>query len=166
MFSLLHIQIIVEVAFFFAVLLLLWLLRRNIVKYRPIADGSAIAEIKRVMAESQEFSERFLSVMEKNTQALNNLLSELDEKRKQLAVQLDEAAAAVRTLKAAHAESDLYRSAISYEDVVQMLRQGMSREEALKRSGLSEDEINLVMELARTRAGQTQTTDSSPRDTL
>lgn len=154
MFSLFHLQIIIEVAFFVAILLLLAQIKRNIDRYRPLADGSAVADIKKMLAESRELSEGFLASIAQNKQALGQLAAELDEKHKKLTLLIAEADRAIDNLGSPRFPAETAGSAMSYDEVIDLLQKGVSRQEAAKVSGLSEDEINLVAELVRTRAGQ------------
>jgi len=152
--SLLHVQIIVEVVFFGAILFLLWRLKRDIEKYRPLADGSVMDHLKRIMADSQEFADGFVTQMEENKHALNKLARQLDEKEKRLATLLDKAETAMKQMNSERGDSESVLSAKRYDDVINLVQQGMNREEVSKQSGLTEGEITLIMELAQARTGQ------------
>jgi hypothetical protein len=152
--SLLHIQIIVEVVFFGAILFLLWRLKREMEKYRPLADGSVMEHLKKIMADSQDFANGFVTQMEENKRALNKLARQLDEKEKRLATLLDRAGAAMKQMDSKRGDSEPVLSAKRYDDVINLVQQGMNREEVSKQSGLTEGEITLIMELARARTGQ------------
>lgn len=154
MLSLLHVQIIVEVVFLGAILILLWRLKGDIEKYRPLADGSVMDRLKKIMADSQEFADGFVTQMEENKHALNRLARQLDEKEKRLAVLLDKAEAAMKQMDSRRGDSEPVLSAKRYDDVINLVQKGMDREEVSKHSGFTEDEIALIMELARTRTGQ------------
>ena len=150
----LHVQIIVEVVFFGAILFLLWRLKRDIEKYRPLADGSVMDHLKRIMADSQEFADGFVTQMEENKHALNKLARQLDEKEKRLATLLDKAETAMKQMNSERGDSESVLSAKRYDDVINLVQQGMNREEVSKQSGLTEGEITLIMELAQARTGQ------------
>jgi hypothetical protein len=152
--SLLHVQIIIEVVFFGAILFLLWRLKRDIEKYRPLADGSVIDHLKKIMADSQELANGFVTQMEESKHALNKLARQLDEKEKRLAVLVDKAETVMKQIDSGRGDSEPVLSAKRYDDVINLVHQGMNREEASKRSGFTEDEITLIMELARARTGQ------------
>ncbi len=154
MLSLLHVQIMVEAVFFAAILFLLWRLKRDIEKYRPLADGSVINKLTKIMADSQEFTNGFVMQMEENKHALNKLARQLDEKEKRLVVLVDQAEAAIKQINSGWGDSAPVLSEKRYDDARNMVQQGMSQEEASKQSGLTEGEIDLIMELSRTRTGQ------------
>jgi ATP-dependent protease HslVU (ClpYQ) peptidase subunit len=152
--SSLHVQIIVEVVFFGAILFLLWRLKREIEKYRPLADGSVMDHLKKIMADSQEFADGFVTQMEESKQALNRLARQLDEKEKRLSMLVDKAEAAMKQMNSERGDSESVLSTKRYDDVINLVQQGMNREEVSKQSGLTEGEITLIMELARARTGQ------------
>ena len=154
MLSLPYFQIIAEGVFFVAILFLLWRLKRDVEKYRPLADGSIMDHLKKIMADSQEFANGFVTQMEENKHALKELARQLDEKEKRLAALLDKAEAAMKQMNSDRGDSEPVLSAKQYGDVINLVKQGMTREEASKQSGLTEGEINLIMELARSRTGQ------------
>jgi flagellar motility protein MotE (MotC chaperone) len=151
---LLHVQIIVEVVFFGAILFLLWRLKRDIDKYRPLADGSIMDHLNKIMADSQEFADGFVAQVEENKHALNKLARKLDEKEKRLATLLDKTEAAMKQMDSRRGDPEPVLSAKRYDEVINLVQQGMNREDASKHSGFTEDEIALIMELARARTGQ------------
>lgn len=153
MLSLLHVQIIIEVVFFVAILFLLWRLKGNIDKYRPLADGSVMDRLNKIMADSQEFANGFVMQMEESKQAISRLARQLEEKEKRLAVLLDRAEAVMKQMDSGRGASEPALSAKRYDDVINLVRQGMKLEEVSKRSGLTEDEISLIMELAQAGTG-------------
>jgi ATP-dependent protease HslVU (ClpYQ) peptidase subunit len=152
--SLPYIQIIVEGVFFGAILFLLWRLKKDIEKYRPLADGSTMDNLKKIMADSQEFANGFVTQMEENKHALKELAHQLDEKEKRIAVLLDKAEATMRQMNSDRGNSEPVLSAKRYGDVINLVKQGMTQEEASKHSGFTEGEINLIMDLARGRTGK------------
>lgn len=154
MLSLLHVQIMVEAVFLGAILFLLWRLKRDIEKYRPLADGSVMNHLLKIMADSQEFADGFVMQMEENKHALNKLARQLAEKERSLAVLVDQAEAAIKKINSGQGDSATVLSEKRYDDVINLVQQGMNQEEASKQSGLTEGEIDLIMELARARSEQ------------
>jgi hypothetical protein len=147
----LHIQIIVEIVFFGVILLLLWQMKRDLERYRPLADAAAMDLLKKGMAESQEFAEKFVTQMEENKQALSRLSRQLDEKEKRLSALVDQAEAVISQMHAGRDTVGTGSSEKRYDDAINWVRQGMSREEVSKQSGLTDGEIGLIMELSRAR---------------
>jgi CRP-like cAMP-binding protein len=146
--SYLPVQIIVEVVFFSAVFVLLWRLKRDIEKYRALADGSVMEHLNRIMADSQEFAGGFVTQVEESKLALSRLARQLDEKEKKLALLIDRAEAVMKQLDSGRGASETPLSAKRYDDVIHLVRKGMSREDVAKYSGLTEDEITLILELS------------------
>lgn len=150
----LHVQIIVEMVFFGAILFLLWRLKREIGKYRPLADGSVMDPLKRIMADSQDFARGFVSLMEENKHALTSLARQLDDRERRLATLLKEAESVIKRLDSGQGKSEAPSSTKRYDDAINLIQQGMNREEVSKHSGLTEGEISLIMELSQARTGQ------------
>ena len=106
------------------------------------------------MTESREMTTRFTTLTDNNIQALNKLIRQLDDKEKTLIMLLEETEVAIKKLEGARCKPETAPAADRYDDVVQMVHQGLSREEILKRSGFTEGEIDLVIELAKARTGK------------
>lgn len=154
MLSLLHIQIIIEVAFFGAILCLLWRLKRDLGKHRLLADGSGMDHLKQSMVDSQAFVNAFMMQMEESKHALSSLAHQLDEKEKSLTILLGQAETVITTMNSARDDSRPDLSDRRYDNVIELVRQGVPQEEISKQSGLAEDEINLIRELLRARMGR------------
>lgn len=152
MLSLLHIQIIVDIAFFVTILLLLRRLNKKIAQRSPTADVSTISELKKIITDSGNSANQFMTFMDENKQQLNKLVKQLDDKERKLVMLLEEAETVLQKLSSQKANSESDAIYNQYDDVIKMARQGMSLEEIAKRSGVTEGEINLVMEL--TKAGK------------
>lgn len=151
--SLLPYQIVIDIAFFATIVLLLYQLHRRIAKKKPAVDTAMVQELKKIMKESQESADRFLKVVEENEMALNQLVRRLDDKEKKLIILLEEAEALIKEMDAKKVASRSVNSSERYEDLLKMIRQGLGREELINKSGFTETEINLVMELAKTGDG-------------
>lgn len=151
MFSWIHLQIAVEAVFLIAIVFMLWRLSRHIDKYRPLADGSVLAELKQITTDSQASADGFLSLLEENKQTLGRLSRQLDEKERRLVILNEQAEATLKKLHDERVKLEGVFSAKRYDDVGDMARQGATREELAKKSGLTEDELSLVMAFARAK---------------
>ncbi len=149
--SLSYFQIVIDVVFFVTVLLLLHRLSGKIDKRRPAVNASEMDEFKDVMRESQTVTQQFVDAIEENVRALNSLSHQLDEKEKRLAALLARADSAIKSMEIKKGKPETVPPMEGYEGVVKMVQQGLSREEVSKRTGVSEGEVNLVMELVRAR---------------
>jgi DNA-binding NarL/FixJ family response regulator len=152
--SSLHFQIIIDIIFFVTILILLRQLNKRIERDRPVIDESIVLEFKKLMTESQDFTNHFIGVVEENEQRLNKLSRQLDNKEKKLIILIEEAEALINkvgsqktTIEKAY--SDEERS----KHIIQMIQEGRSREEVAKQLNVTEGEINLIMALEQIKAG-------------
>jgi hypothetical protein len=152
--TLLHFQIIIDAVFFIVILILLWQLKRSVAKNHPLANDSAIQDLKKIMAESREFADEFMAAIEENKSALYKLARQLDDKAKHLMALLDEAERSTKRIESCRESSLPASTKGKYDDVLKMIQQGMSLEEVARKSGFTEGEINLVMELSRARTDE------------
>ena len=95
MLSSLHFQIIIDIIFFVTIVILLRQLNKRIVKNPPVIDESIVREFKKLMTDSQDFTNHFLRVVEENEQRLNKLSRQLDNKEKRLIILIEEAEALI-----------------------------------------------------------------------
>ncbi|MCX5854681.1 MAG: DUF2802 domain-containing protein [Deltaproteobacteria bacterium] len=153
MLSLLNLQIIIDLVFFVTILILLSQLNKNISKNSSTVDTSLIQELEKIVTESYHSTNRFIEAIDESKQVLNKLFLQLDDKGKKLTVLIGEAEMHIKKLDLEKNVSEPVSSEKRYDDVIQMVQQGMSREEVSKRLGFTEGEIGLIVDLARTRTG-------------
>lgn len=151
MISILQFQIMFDVVFFVLIMLLLRQLHRRIAKIPPAVDEAKVLEVKKIVMDSQEYTNQFLKTVEENELRLNKLARQLDDKEKKLMILLEEVETLMKNMDSRKASPGPVCANERYDDLLKMLRQGISREEIAKRSGFTEGEINLVMELGKTR---------------
>jgi hypothetical protein len=151
--TLLHIQIIIDAVFFMAILILLWQLKVSIAKNNPLPGSTAIEDLKKIMTESREYADEFMTAIEENKSALHKLTRQMDDKAKHLMSLLEEAEKTAKRIEYCR-EQSLTSTKGKYDDVLKMIQQGMNLEEITKKSGFSEGEVNLVKELSKSRPDQ------------
>lgn len=149
--SILHYQMIVDAVFFVTVLVLLHRLSRKVAARHPAVDLQAMQEFKRVMSESQEITDQFLTALADNVRVLDKMIHQLNDREKALVMLLAEADASIKGLEGGKAVPTDVTPADRYADVVRMVQQGLNREEVARRSGFTEGEVALVMDLVRAR---------------
>ena len=154
MLSSLPFQIIIDIVFFVTIIILLRQLNKRLVKDPPVIDESIVREFKKLMTDSQDFSNQFLRVVEENEQRLNTISRQLDNKEKRLIILIEEAEALLNKVDSQKTttqkiDSDEERS----KHIIQMIREGRSQEEVAKRLGVTEGEINLITALEQIKAG-------------
>jgi hypothetical protein len=154
MISLPQIQILIDFAFFVTIVLLLCQLNKRMVKQPPPINQKAVCELEKIILDSQEYVNHFLRVVEENETAMNKLIRQLDNKEQKLIMLIEQAEALASQIDSRKTASEPISSSEKYDDILKMIQQGLSHEEMAKRSGLTEGEINLVVELSHARAGR------------
>lgn len=151
MFSSINFQIIIDLVFFVTIVLLLHHLNKNISKKPPVVDVSLIHELRKILMESHESTNQFLESIEESKQVLNKLFIQLDDKEKKLTALVGEADTFIKKMNITKSESEPASLENKYDHVIEMVQRGLSRDEVSRRSGFTEAEVNLIVELARTR---------------
>lgn len=151
MLSLLLIQIIVDILFFVAILILLRQLNKKITQSSRTVDVSTISELKKIITDSENSANQFMTFMDDNKQQLNKFVKQLDDKERNMVMLLEEAETALQKLSSQKAKSESDAKYNQYDDVIKMAQQGMSLKEIAKRSSVTEGEISLVMELTKAK---------------
>ena len=148
MLSSLHFQIIIDIIFFVTILILLRQLNKRIERGRPVIDESIVLEFKKLMTESQDFTNHFLGVIEENEQRLNKLSRQLDNKEKKLIILIEEAEALINKVDSRKTTTEkVYSDEERSKYIIQMIQDGNSREEIAKQLNVTEGEINLITAL-------------------
>lgn len=154
MLSSLPFQIIIDLIFFVTIVILLRQLSKRIVKTPPVIDESIVREFKKLMTDSQDHTNQFLKVVEENEQRFNKISRQLDNKEKRLIMLIEEAEALINKIdfrKTTNEKIDSNEERSKH--IIQMIREGKSREEVAKRLGITEGEINLITALEQIKAG-------------
>jgi hypothetical protein len=152
--SSLHFQIIIDIIFFITILILLRQLNKRIAKDPPVIDEAIVREFKKLMTESQDFTNHFLGVVEENEQRLNKLSRQLDNKEKRLIILIEEAEALINKVDSQKTTIEkVYSDEERSKHIIQMIQDGRSREEVAKQLSVTEGEINLITALEQIKAG-------------
>jgi hypothetical protein len=152
--SSLHLQIIIDIAFFITILILLRQLNKRIVKIPPVIDEKVVREFKKLMMDSQDSTNQFLRVVEEHEQQLNKLSRQLDNKENRLVILIEEAEVLIDKIDSQKTRTEkISPDEERSKQVLQMIQSGRSREEIVKRWGVTEGEINLITALEQIKAG-------------
>lgn len=145
---LLYIQILIDILLFVAIVVLVWQLKRKIDQTAVHADRPTITDLKAVMVDSEQFVNQYMKSIDENKDHLTKLIRQLDDKERKMVLLIEEADNALQKFDRQKKVAD---SPINdqYENISEMARQGLTVEEIAKRSGISEGEVNLVVELAK-----------------
>lgn len=149
-----HLQMIIDVIFFVTIFILLWQLNRKISHQRPPLDRKMLIELERMMARSQEQVNLFLKAVEEREQTINKLLRQLDSQEKKLLILIEQSESLADQKGHGKLGFESKSSSERYDHILKMMEHGLSPEEIAKRSGLTEGEIQLVIELANTRSSR------------
>jgi hypothetical protein len=152
--SSLHFQIIIDIIFFITIVILLRQLNKRIAKDPPVIDELIVSEFKKLMTESQNFTNQFLGVIEENEQRLNKLSRQLDNKEKRLIILIEEAESLISKVDYQKTTIEkVYSDEERSKHIIQMIQEGRSREEVAKQWNVTEGEINLITALEQIKAG-------------
>lgn len=152
--SLLHFQIIIDIAFFVVIMLLLRQLNKRMAKNRPGADGVAVGQLTKLMTESRDSADLFVREVRESEERLGKLARQLDNKEKRIVILIERAESLIQKLTSQQAGAEAVGpEGGKYEQIIQMVQEGQSREEVAKRLGVTIGEIDLVVELEQARAG-------------
>ena len=151
-----NLQVIIDIFFFITIVILLGQIHKRIVKQSPVIDESLISEFKKVLEDSQNYTNQFLKTVGENEQRLKMLSRQLDTKEKRLLILIEELEGLIN--KADRNNNASGTSSIDAErskQIGQMIREGRSREEMMKQFGMSEGELNLIVALEQIKANHT-----------
>ena len=152
--SLLHFQIIIDIAFFVVIMLLLRQLNKRMARNPPEGDGATVGELKKLMTDSQDSADLFLRTVQESEERLNKLARQLDNKEKRIVILIEEAESLIQKMASQQAKEESVGSdGEKYEQIIRMVQEGLSRAEVAKRLGVTIGEIDLVVELEQARAG-------------
>ncbi len=152
--SLLHFQIITDIAFFVVIMLLLRQLNKRIARKPPGGNGATVGELQKLMTDSQDSTDLFLRTVQESEERLNKLARQLDNKEKRIVILIEKAESLIQKMAFQQAKAEsVGADGEKYEQIIRMVQEGLSREAVAKRLGVAMGEIDLVVELDQARAG-------------
>lgn len=133
------------------IIILVIIFNREIKKRHIGPDENALIEFRKLLDESQASTNHLLDVMNESRKALKEIAYVLNEKEGQLRVLVEESRSEYEKLKSriTHTETDTLDK--RYEDVIAMVRQGLTTKEISQKLELTVGEIDLIIDLDRTR---------------
>jgi hypothetical protein len=150
--SLLHFQIIIDIAFFVVILFLLRQLSKRVARNPMEGDDAAVGELKKLMTESQDSADLFLRTVQESEERLNKLARQLDNKEKRIVILIEKAESLIQEMASQQTKAESGGSdGEKYEQIIRMVQEGLSREDVVKRLGVTIGEIDLVVELEQAR---------------
>jgi len=134
-----------------AIIILVVIVNREIKKRRSGPDENALMEFRKLLNESQTSTNHLLEVMNESRKSLKEIAYVLNEKEGQLRQLIEESKNEYERLKSGVSRTDIGTLDKRYEDVIAMVRKGLTTKEISQKLELTEGEINLIIDLDRTR---------------
>lgn len=134
------VQIGIDLTLLAAVVFLLW--RVNVGLKNPLikSNKDTLKEFKSLVRESQAASDTFLKTIEQSRLAFKQMALELEVKEQRVKALLDGSGGV---------SGGSTGTQKKYDNVVNMIARGMSRDQAAKATGFTEAEIGLILDLYR-----------------
>jgi hypothetical protein len=143
------VQIAIDLALFIAVIILLWHANSNIKNNDASKHQEMIAELKIIIAQSQNTADRFLEDLEKSRKSLKEIALELDIKEKRVKEILEKFQRETESHDGEPILRDADFSQSKYAEVINMIKKGYSEEETASATGFPRGEIGLIVDLSR-----------------
>jgi DNA-binding NarL/FixJ family response regulator len=144
----LPLPMLIDLFFYVAILLLLQQLNRKIAQKNKVIDGETLNRFKALLDESQAAGDRFLGVLEQEVRTLQKLFQQVEEKETVM-VSLLEAAETFRAKREGGAPAPPPARTDRNAEILEMVGEGLTREMISRRTGFTDGEIELVIELDR-----------------
>lgn len=143
------VQIAIDLALFIVVIILLWHVNANIKRPDTSKHQEMIAELKAIVAQSQNNADRFLDAMETSRKNLKEIALELDIKEKRIKAILEKSQQETGHFNPNQILRDAGLSQTKYAEVINMIQNGYSEEETASATGFPRGEIGLIIDLSR-----------------
>ncbi|HVO65624.1 MAG TPA: hypothetical protein VMT12_03990 [Syntrophales bacterium] len=134
-----------------AIIILVIVFNKEIKKRPSRPDESAFMEFRKLLDESQASTNHLLEVMNESRRALKEIAYVLNEREGQLRALVEESKNEYEKLKSRVGHTDADTLDKRYEDVIAMVRQGLTTKEISQKLELTVGEIDLIIDLDRTR---------------
>lgn len=143
----LPLTLVIDLFFFVAILFLLQQLNRKLTRKSRVVDAEVLDQFRALLGESQVATDRFVTVITEEVRTLQRLVRQLDEKEKAMVALLEAAEACGE--KGTALPADPPPPSDRNAEILQLVRQGVSRETISQRTGFTDGEIELVIALDR-----------------
>ena len=145
-----YVQIGIDIVMCGLILYFLW---RVGMKKRPSSadDEAARRELARLVSESQQSAQNFLDALAEGRRSLKELSYALDEKEARLRALFRQAEAVEAAALPGNGSDGSASDGVDREKVLGMKKDGASIAEIIRETGLSEGEVQLIIDLARSQ---------------
>lgn len=143
--------LIADVILCVAIVLLIVFVNREVKRGRTVLDAKALQEFRSLLDESQSSTNHLLEVMNESRKSLKEIVYALDQKEGTLRALIEESKIEYERIRANTPHSDGTALEKQNKDVLSMVAQGISVREISHRLSMTEGEIELIIDLDRTR---------------
>ncbi len=144
------IQVAADVVLCIAVVFIITRISQDLKKRRSFVK--TMAELKRLIVESQKTTAGLLEAMEESKKALRDVSLSIDEKETRLNRLIERAASHIEKLDKTSAGIEEVLPGKKHDEVIRLAGQGFAPAEIADSLGLSEGEIRLIIDLSRRRS--------------
>jgi ATP/maltotriose-dependent transcriptional regulator MalT len=134
-----------------AIIILIVIVNREVKKRRGGPDENSLTEFRNLLNESQSSTNHLLEVMNDSRKSLKEIAYVLDEKESKLRALIEESRVEYEKLVDSLPHSDKNKLDKRYEEVIAMVNHGLSKKEICQKLELTEGEIDLIIDLDKTR---------------
>jgi ATP/maltotriose-dependent transcriptional regulator MalT len=134
-----------------AIIILIVIVNREVKKRRGGPDENSLTEFRNLLNESQSSTNHLLEVMNDSRKSLKEIAYVLDEKESKLRALVEESRVEYEKLVDSLPHSDKNKLDKRYEEVIAMVNHGLSKKEICQKLELTEGEIDLIIDLDKTR---------------
>ena len=144
------IQVVADVVLCIAVVFIITRINQDLKKRRSFVK--TMAELKRLILESQKATAGLLEAMEESKKALRDVSLSIDEKEARLNRLIERAASHIEKLDKTSAGIEEVLPGKKNDEVLRLAGQGFAPAEIADSLGLSEGEIRLIIDLSRRKS--------------
>jgi DNA-directed RNA polymerase specialized sigma24 family protein len=143
--------LIADVILCVAIVILIVIVNREVKKRRSGLDEEAFREFRKLLDESQSSTNHLLEVMNESRKSLKEIAYALDQKEGTLRTLIEESRIECEKIRKNAPPIEGAALKGKNEEVLSMAAQGFSKKEISQRLSMTEGEIELIIDLDRTR---------------
>lgn len=143
--------LIADVILCVAIVILIVIVNREVKKNRSGLDEEALREFRKLLDESQSSTHHLLEVMNESRKSLKEIAYALDQKEGTLRTLIEASRFECEKIRKNAPPIEGAASERKNEEVLSMAAQGFSKKEISQRLSMTEGEIELIIDLDRTR---------------
>lgn len=143
--------LIADVILCVAIVILIIIVNREVKKGRSGLDENALREFRNLLDESQSSTNHLLEVMNESRKSLKEIAYVLDQKEGTLRALIEESKVECEKIRVNTPHIEGAPAERKNEDVLSMVARGLSKKEISQRLSMTEGEIELIIDLDRTR---------------